>query len=152
TSLQTPWFTAYGVIGEDQLGRLSAYLADPELRAMTRVVAIHHPPAGPPAKSRVRGLRDRHRLAEVLAEHGADLVLHGHEHRDLYFHLPGPAGDIPVRGIQSGTYEAGREDKRARYRIYEVGDSGVTGDELRVWDPEAGEFTRDQGPAARAAS
>ena len=144
TSLQTPWFTAYGVIGDEQLERLRQLLADPRLQDKLRIVAIHHPPAGPPARSWVRGLRDRDRLAEVLAEHGAELVLHGHEHRDLSFELPGPAGPIPVRGIQSGTYEAGRHDRRARYRVYEVHEGQVVAEDLRVWDPKSREFIADE--------
>ena len=33
----------------------------------------------------------------------------------------GPDGSpIDVRGIQSGTYEAGKPERRARYRIYDV--------------------------------
>jgi len=143
TSLETPWFTAYGVIGEAQLERLRTLLADERLADKVRIVAIHHPPAGPPARSRIRGLRDREALAEVLAGVGAELVLHGHEHRDLFFELPGPVGPIPVRGIQSGTYEAGRHDRRARYRIYEVEDGRVVGEELRVWDPKSREFIAD---------
>jgi len=149
TSLQTPWFTAYGVIGDEQLGRVRELLADERLASKVRIVAIHHPPAGPPARSRIRGLRDREALAEVLAEVGAELVLHGHEHRDLSFELPGPVGGIPVRGIQSGTYEAGRHDRRARYRIYEVEDGRVVGEALRVWDPKSREFIADDGAEVR---
>lgn len=151
TSLQTPWFTAYGVIGEEQLARLRALLTDERLRDKFRLVAIHHPPAGPPARSRVRGLKDRDALAELLAEVGADLVLHGHEHRDLYFELPGPDGAIPVRGIQSGTYEAGKADRRARYRVYEVLDGSVVSEEMRVWEPSSRQFVADDAESARVA-
>lgn len=151
TSLHTPWFTAYGRIGDCQIGRLRQALSDPRLRDKLRVVAIHHPPAGPPARSRVRGLRDRDALARVLADTGAELVIHGHEHRDMHHELHGPGGaPIPVRGIQSGTYEADRPERRARYRIFEVGEagSGASGGHRveyrqRVWDPEGRSFIDD---------
>lgn len=156
TSLATPWFTAYGIVGDRQLDRLRQVLADDRLRGCHRIVAIHHPPAGSYARSRIRGLRDRHALAEVLADVGAELVIHGHEHRDLRHTLPGPdGGEIPVLGIQSGTYEAGKADRRARYRIFDTG--GQTGRELelrqttRVWDPDAEAFVAD-GELALAAA
>jgi len=155
TSLATPWFTAYGRIGETQLERLRNALLDPRLAGRFRLVAIHHPPAGARARSIVRGLRDRDAFAAVLAEAGAELVIHGHEHLDLREELAGPGGlPIAVRGIQSGTYEAGNLTRRARYRIYEIGPSppdgarpALTGDLLRIWDPERARFVPDDTPA-----
>lgn len=156
TSMQTPWFTAYGRVGGKQRGRLGEVLSDPRLAGLLRCVAIHHPPAGPWAESRVRGLRDRRRFGELLADAGAELILHGHEHRDLSSHLDGPDGPVPVRGIQSGTYDAGdaAEPKRARYRLYEILEGGagaraaVGAELLRVWDPHRGVFTEDPAPLA----
>lgn len=155
TSLATPWFTAYGRIGEGQLERLRTALSDPRLAGRFRLVAIHHPPAGPRARSMVRGLRDREAFASVIAEVGAELVIHGHEHLDLYEELPGP-GDraIAVRGIQSGTYEAGNLERRARYRIYEVAAAApgairpaLATDIVRVWDPARARFVAEDTPS-----
>jgi len=149
TSLTTPWFTAWGRVGARQLDRLRQVLADPRLEGRFRIVAIHHPPAGKWARSRIRGLRDREAVAAVLAETGAELVLHGHEHRDLHHTLPGP-GDtaIPVDGVPSGTYEAGRADRRARYRIYEIGPArsrpALLGAQVRVFSPQTGQFVADE--------
>jgi 3',5'-cyclic AMP phosphodiesterase CpdA len=152
TSLQTPWFTAYGVLGKDQLSRLRTALLDEKYADTLRLVAIHHSPAEPRARSRVRGLRDRHDLYKVLEETGAELILHGHEHLDLSAVLPGRDGEIPVRGIQSGTYDAGDSAKhrRARYRIYEIADTcedgerpTVISEELRLWDPQGDRFIVD---------
>src|SRR6185312_8643047 len=81
TSRATPWFTAYGRVGELQLSRLKQVLADPRLHGKARVVGIHHPPAGKAARNRIRGLRDHEAFAQVIAEVGADLIVHGHEHR-----------------------------------------------------------------------
>jgi 3',5'-cyclic AMP phosphodiesterase CpdA len=151
TSLTTPWFTAYGVVGQPQLERLRAILTDPRLANCYRIVAIHHPPAGAYARSRIRGLKDRAALHAILAETGAELIIHGHEHRDISEELPGPEGQpIPVRGIQSGTYEAGKHDRRARYRIFDFGDGGAVRHAqpvvtLRVWDLESGRFVADEG-------
>jgi 3',5'-cyclic AMP phosphodiesterase CpdA len=154
TSLQTPWFTAWGQIGERQLARLRAVLADPRLAGKARIVAIHHPPVGAAAQSRIRGLRDRLPFAAALAEVGADLVLHGHEHQDLRGELAGPGGArIPVLGVPSGTYLAHRPERTARYRVIEVADGRVVGHHLRVWHRDRNCFEVDtQEPASVAAS
>jgi 3',5'-cyclic AMP phosphodiesterase CpdA len=153
TSRATPWFTAYGKLGPGQLARLGHALADERLRGKVRVVAIHHPPAGTRAHSRIRGLRDHRGFAHVIAGHGADLVVHGHEHRDLVEALPGPEGKhVPVRGIASGTYFAGhasaaRVDRIARYRIFEIESGRITGDHTRVWERDARRFVPLAAPA-----
>ena len=139
TSLKTPWFTAYGKVGEKQLSRLAKILSDERLESLTRVVAIHHPPAGKPSRSLVRGLRDHEQLADVIARHGCELVLHGHEHRDLRHSLQGPKSLIEVRGIQSATYDAGVKSgkKLAKYRIYDIKEkiNGMLNstESMRVW-------------------
>lgn len=150
TSHQTPWFTAYGKLGKRQLERLRQVLVDPRLEGLCRVVAIHHPPVGGTSHSKIRGLKDRDAFAAVLAEAGAELVLHGHEHKDLSAELAGPRGRrIPVRGIQSGTYESGRIALRARYRIYDVEPLSpgrrpeLVGEGMRVFDPESGDFVTE---------
>jgi 3',5'-cyclic AMP phosphodiesterase CpdA len=140
TSRQTPWFTAYGRIGPGQLARLGKALSDSRLVGRIRVVAIHHPPAGKRARSKVRGLRDHEGFAQVLGAAGADLVVHGHEHQDLHEVLPGPHGDIPVRGIASGTYEHNRPDRTARYRIFEITNGKIASDSVRVWSRSEGRF------------
>jgi 3',5'-cyclic AMP phosphodiesterase CpdA len=148
TSLRTPWFTAWGRLGDDQLARLEAALSDPRLADKVRVVAIHHPPAGKRAASRIRGLKDHRAFAEVLARTGAELVFHGHEHRDLAETLPGPDDAvIPVLGVPSGTYEANDPSRTARYRIFEIeegaGRRAVISHHMRVWHRDRRVFELD---------
>jgi 3',5'-cyclic AMP phosphodiesterase CpdA len=145
TSRQTPWFTAYGRIGAGQLARVGKALTDPRLTGKLRIVAIHHPPAGKRAQSKIRGLRDHAGFAEVIATAGADLIVHGHEHQDLHETLPGPSGDVPVRGIASGTYFHNRPDRVARYRIFEISDGKIASDSVRVWNREVGRFEAETG-------
>ncbi|MDB4953958.1 MAG: metallophosphoesterase [Myxococcales bacterium] len=141
TSRATPWFTAYGRIGTGQLARLRRVLADPRLAGKVRLVAIHHPPAGKRAESRIRGLRDHAEFAAVIAELGADLVVHGHEHRQMNEVLAGPHGrTVEVHGIPSGTYEHNKPDRTARYRIYEIAGGAVVGNQVRVWNREGSCF------------
>lgn len=154
TSLQTPWFTAWGRIGPRQLERLESVLSDDRLADKVRVVAIHHPPAGRRALSRIRGLRDHARFAEVLARSGAELVLHGHEHENLEEALPGPDGPIPVLGVVSGTYDAGRPARHARYRVLEIEgtsrrDAQIS-HHLRLWHRARNAFAPDDETVERA--
>jgi 3',5'-cyclic AMP phosphodiesterase CpdA len=119
SSVATGDLGAWGEVGAGQLARLEAALGHPALAGKTRVVLIHHPPVmlkGP----ELRNLRDRAVLAAVLGRAGAELVLHGHDHRDERATMAGPGGTmIPVVGAGSASY-AGGPDRRARYNVYEI--------------------------------
>lgn len=116
---------AWGTVGTAQLARLAAALAAPGLRGKTRVVLIHHPPVKLKGEES-RNLKDRQALAETLAKAGAELVLHGHDHRDERATVPGPGGrTIPVVGAGSASYTGGSE-KRSRYNIYEIDGNHIT--------------------------
>jgi 3',5'-cyclic AMP phosphodiesterase CpdA len=147
TSRATPWFTAYGKVGPGQLKRLGHVLDRLRDQGFVRLVAIHHPPAGNRAHSRIRGLRDHKEFAHVIAEHGADLIVHGHEHRDMTELMAGPHGEhIPVRGVVSGTYFHDQlDDRTARYRIFDVEGGTIVRDHTRVWDRERRRFVADHG-------
>ena len=114
---------AWGEVGSEQLARLEALLGHPEVARRIRVVLIHHPPVMHKG-GEARNLKDRDALAAVLARAGADIVLHGHDHRDERADLAGPGGRrIPIIGAGSASYAGGPEN-RARYNIYELDESG----------------------------
>jgi 3',5'-cyclic AMP phosphodiesterase CpdA len=147
TSRATAWFTAYGKVGEPQLDKLRRVLADPRLAGKARVVAIHHPPAGKWAANRIRGLHDHEAFADVLREVGADLVVHGHEHRNIRETLPGPNGTtIPVLGVWSGTYNGDKPGRLGRYRIFDIEGGKIVGEHVRVWRPDDGGFVAEAVP------
>jgi 3',5'-cyclic AMP phosphodiesterase CpdA len=150
TSRATPWFTAYGRVGAGQLARLKKALSDPRLANKARLVAIHHPPAGRRAQSKIRGLRDHASFADVIAEAGADLIVHGHEHQDLSEQLVGPSGPIPVRGIASGTYHHNKPDRIGRYRIFEIEGGKIVSDYVRVWNRQSGVFEAHSGTSQQS--
>jgi 3',5'-cyclic AMP phosphodiesterase CpdA len=119
TCVATGDLGAWGEIGQAQLVRLEALLSAPELVGRTRVLLLHHPPVlhRPPEH---RNLRDRSALVALLERTGAELVLHGHDHRDERATLPGPGGvGIPVVGAGSASY-AGTPERRSRYNVYEI--------------------------------
>jgi 3',5'-cyclic AMP phosphodiesterase CpdA len=124
TCVPTGDFGAWGRVGEGQLRRLETLLAASEVRGRFRVLIMHHPPLmhRPPEN---RNLQDRAALTEILGRVGADLILHGHDHRDEFGEVTGPEGRrIPVVGTGSASY-AGSVERCSRYNIYEIEERGV---------------------------
>src|SRR5262249_55021167 len=52
---------------------------------------------------RFKRLVDGAELRAVLAQHGAELVLHGHDHEHALVYLDGPRRPIPVVGVPSAS-------------------------------------------------
>jgi 3',5'-cyclic AMP phosphodiesterase CpdA len=142
TSRATAWFSAYGYVGDEQLARLREVLTDPRLAGKVRLVAIHHPPAGRRARNPIRGLHDHAAFAKVITECGADLVVHGHEHRDLFEKIDG----VKVIGVASGTYFHDDPERTGRYRLYEIEAGKIRSDLVRVWDREHNRFISVKSP------
>ena len=148
SAVETRPFVAAGRVGEDQLAALDRVLAELSGSDVARVVLIHHPPL-PGQAPKLRALRDAGALQDVLQRRGAELVLHGHNHRDTLVWCEGPKGALPVVGISSGS--AGRHHKDeplARYNLVRVrpGDDSwvieVTGRGLRSADGAIVELDR----------
>jgi len=138
TCVATRDLGAWGSIGEPQLKRLETLLTEPSLQKRLRVVLMHHPPVAHKGAEN-RNLRDRDAFTTVLRNAGADLVLHGHDHRDEMAWLQGPGGTrIPSVGAGSASY-AGSPAGRARYNIYEIEGRQITRI-VRAHDVERGEF------------
>ncbi len=119
TGVPTGPFMATGRLGERQLVRLAEALD--ATRGAFRVVLIHHPPASPPRRY-LRRLIDGAALRRVLAENGAELLLHGHDHRSSLFWLDGPRGNkIAAVGVASASAAAphGGEDA-AGYHVFKI--------------------------------
>jgi 3',5'-cyclic AMP phosphodiesterase CpdA len=110
---------AVGQVGADQLARLGKLLHITAGQGLRRVVLIHHPVVD--GVSGVRhDLLDRSAFARVIAEHGAELVLHGHEHVTIDTVLPGPKGPVPIHGISSGTSVSAKPGKAACFSVYDA--------------------------------
>jgi 3',5'-cyclic AMP phosphodiesterase CpdA len=119
TGLPTGPFMATGRLGQQQLASFAESLA--ATRGLFRIVLIHHPPTTP-LKRYMRRLTDAADLRRVLAQHGAELLLHGHDHRRALVWLDGPSGaKIPAVGAPSASALAphGSEDG-AGYTIFRI--------------------------------
>lgn len=119
TAVPTLPFMATGALGRAQLMRFSRRLAELKDEGLFRVVLIHHPPKSSPAH-RFRRLIDARNFRAVLAEHGADLVLHGHNHVHSLIWLDGPKRRIPAFGVPSASSPPHSKHDSAGYNIYEI--------------------------------
>jgi 3',5'-cyclic AMP phosphodiesterase CpdA len=120
SAVETPPFVAAGYLGAHQIAAAKDILERTGNQGLVRVVLIHHPPLPGQAPPQ-RALRDADAFSRMLAAAGADLVLHGHNHRDSLVELPTAHGRIPVLGLPSGS--AGRLHKSeplARYRLLRI--------------------------------
>lgn len=110
-------FRASGAVGEGQAAALEETLARLGVEGWCRVVLIHHPPVEAGQSPR-RRLRDAAAVREAIARAGAELVLHGHTHREHFATLPGPRGPVPVVGGRSSSARGRKPEKQARYHLY----------------------------------
>jgi len=119
TSVPSLPLMAIGCIGADQLAHLERVLADCAREGLYRVVLIHHPPTSKRSHY-LKRLTDGARLRDVLARHGAELVIHGHNHRRQTVWLDGPNGRIPAIGVPSASEAPPGEHDPAGYNLYRI--------------------------------
>jgi 3',5'-cyclic AMP phosphodiesterase CpdA len=122
---------AVGTVGAAQLARLDKVLAQLEQEGLTRIVLIHHP-VMPGVALRRHDLIDIEAFGQVIARRGAELILHGHEHRAIEGTIPGRKAPVPVHGISSATNLSQHPGREASFSIYDVTGGGSGGDILRT--------------------
>jgi 3',5'-cyclic AMP phosphodiesterase CpdA len=120
SAVPTPPFVAAGELGERQVEALAEILKRTRAEGLVRVVLIHHPPLPGQAPPR-RALRDAAELERVLAREGAELILHGHNHRDDLLDFEWRSGRIPIVGIASGSAARGHKGEHlGRYNLVRI--------------------------------
>ncbi|WP_332681501.1 metallophosphoesterase family protein [Bosea sp. (in: a-proteobacteria)] len=102
TGIPTLPLMATGRIGPAQIVMAEKLLARAKAEGLIRVVLIHHPPYVGGAR-RTRELLDAPAFEAMLARAGADLVLHGHNHRFSLAWRPGAGKDVPIVGVPSAS-------------------------------------------------
>ena len=119
TAVPTPPFMATGALGAEQLRRLADVLAEVGRQGGFRIVLIHHPPASRPARY-IKRLTDGAQLRRTLQVHGAELLIHGHDHERSLTWLDGPNGKIPAVGVSSASAAVAEPNKSAGYHLFEI--------------------------------
>ena len=102
SAVPTAPLMATGEIGGGQAAALASRLAALGRAALFRVVLIHHAPVAKSSHWHKR-LVDGDRFRQAIAEAGAELILHGHNHKTSIAHLPGPKGPVPVVGVAAAS-------------------------------------------------
>jgi 3',5'-cyclic AMP phosphodiesterase CpdA len=144
STLPTPPLLAWGLVGVTQLARLEGILQSLRSDGLFRLVLIHHPPL-PGQADRARALRDAGDLEAVLERAGAELVIHGHNHRNMLAWLPRMPGAAGRDGEGAGrtavvgapSASLGRRHGRealARYNLYGIARNSAAG--RQVWHVE----------------
>jgi 3',5'-cyclic AMP phosphodiesterase CpdA len=119
SGVPTDLFHACGGLGPDQLARLAVILDAQKKADAFRVVLIHHPPLSKSAQR--KRLLDADGLMRVIAAHGAELLLHGHDHLHMLNWLQGPNGTrVPAVGVPSASSAPGKGKADAAYKLYRV--------------------------------
>jgi 3',5'-cyclic AMP phosphodiesterase CpdA len=115
---------ATGQIGQEQLHRFATLLDEARERGLARVVLIHHPPLKSGATA-LRNLIDAREFEAIVTRHGAELILHGHNHKRSVAHLKSAAartlnGRIPVIGVPSASSTSKLARQRAAYHLLRI--------------------------------
>jgi 3',5'-cyclic AMP phosphodiesterase CpdA len=118
SAVPTAPFLATGKLGAEQLQRLAPLLDRSREEGLFRVVMIHHPPV---SKSHFKRLTDGAAFRDLLAQHGAELVIHGHDHAHSVMWLDGSGARIPAVGVPSASEAPPGKHDSAGYNLYTIG-------------------------------
>lgn len=138
---------ASGRLGAVQLAALADLLGRLGRDGVARIVALHHPPADGVVSAR-KALDDRAAFRAVIAEHGAELVLHGHSRDARFDPITGPAGLVPVLGVPSISAIPNAKDEGGRWNLVgveRIGDRWTLDIRARRWSPAAQAFVDGGG-------
>ena len=120
TGVPTAPFLATGWLGSDQLAGLSIALDTLRGENLFRVVLIHHPPVSEAGRQQTTA-RCSSPAAAMIAAHGADLLIHGHDHVHMLNWLDGPNGTrVPAVGVPSASAAPGTSKDAAAYNLYRI--------------------------------
>ena len=120
SGVPTPPFIASGRLGRRQRRAAEALLAAAAERGLIRVVMLHHPLSdGGPGLA--RSLNDTPAFERMIARVGAELVIHGHNHRLSVRYIEGPRGRrLPVVGVVSASAIKRLSNPGAGYNLFEI--------------------------------
>ena len=142
TACPKPPFMATGTVSAEQLQQLPRLLDAAREQGLFRVVHLHHSPL--PGKEIWRKrLTNAPQVLQLIIDHGAELVLHGHGHRAHYDELATSQGMAPVIAVPSASAMGLHGGNAAAYNCYQV-TTGGEGWQLQVrsrqYQPESKTF------------
>lgn len=144
TAVPTMPGRASGLLGQAQIAALRVLLDRLAQEGLFRVVLLHHSPL-PGEDPWRKHLDDAEAFRHTIQEAGAELVLHGHNHRFVTGMLDGPVGPVPVFGVPSASALRYKDRPAAHYLIFRVGEAGLGWSlevETRGYDVDTGRIQR----------
>ncbi|WP_168166089.1 metallophosphoesterase family protein [Bosea sp. PAMC 26642] len=146
TGVPTLPLMATGRVGRTQMVKTEALLDRARDEGLIRVILIHHPPYVGGAR-RSRELVDAEAFEAMLKRKGADLILHGHNHRFSLAWRPGPARDIPIVGVPSASIGPLGHGEMAAWHLFKIEGDGATPHisvEQRAFEPDGTVILRQE--------
>jgi 3',5'-cyclic AMP phosphodiesterase CpdA len=117
SAVPTPPLMATGWLGQTQLDALGRLLSQLSAEQGFRVLLIHHPLR---SDSWDKRLTDSQALLALLARHGVELILHGHDHAHSTMWFDGPRGRIPAIGVPAASAIAHGRTPAAAYNLFTI--------------------------------
>lgn len=119
SAVATAPLMATGRIGAGQAAALGEHLAALGEEGYFRVVLIHHPPVAG-ATVWTKRLIGAGLFRAEIARHGAELILHGHNHRTDVARLAGNGGDVPVVGAAAASITPRPDRPGGSYNLFRI--------------------------------
>ena len=146
SAVPMPPLMASGKVGDEQVARLRALVADEPPEVRVRVVLVHHNlhrKAG--LADRSSRLLDRQLLIGTLRDIDATMVLHGHTHTPSQFHVAGRAdgSQIAVIGSGSSTWHMPSKNKFGHFNVIDIGPSAIDAIASHRWEPSQERFVAE---------
>jgi 3',5'-cyclic AMP phosphodiesterase CpdA len=133
---------AGGTLGTRQLDLFAKVLAELREKGYYRCVLIHHPPM-PGLNTARKALTDARTFVETVQREGAELVLHGHNHRLMENRI----GETPVIGLPSACYAGTGHHEASAWALHTISrEGGVwrTATVIRRWNKAARSFQNER--------
>ncbi len=138
------WTVKDGRVNPAGLRRLRSTL-EVDASDRTKIVVAHHPMVPPPRFDTQRVLAGAHRVIELLADSGVELVLSGHLHQawigDTEAYYPSTRRSVLLVHSGTSTSSRGRGCERGRNTCNWI---CLTDDDIEIshlgWSPDAGRF------------
>ena len=119
TGVPTLPLLATGKVGRAQIAATEPLLDRARDEGLIRVILIHHPPYVGGAR-RSRELVDAAAFEALLARKGADLVIHGHNHRFSLAWRAGIGHDVPIVGVPSASIGPLGHGELATWHLFRI--------------------------------
>lgn len=119
TAVATGPFMATGVMDDAQAEAFGVALAETGREGLCRVVLIHHPPLHA-LTTWPRRLIGASKVRAQVAKHGAELILHGHNHRTTIAAIAGPNGPVPLVGAAAPSIMPNRHHPGGAYNVITI--------------------------------